>query len=718
MKIDRRSFLSLVAGGAVGTALTPLPIKLMDDVSIWSQNFRYLPIEVPVPPDGAASYKDTVCTLCPGGCGLSVRKIGNRAVKIEGQPEHPVNRGSVCALGLTGLQLLYGPWRVQKPLKKENGQWKTISWDIALDEIAEKIRQLRNTGKAHTIAGILPEQKNITAHLLQRFLAACGSPNVLAVPAQDDAQQLAVKNLLGRAAPLGFDFENSSFVVSFSSGLLDGWGSPVRMLKAHSRWKEKGATLVQVEPRLSNTAAKADQWIPIYPGTEADLALGMAQIIIRDYLHDRHITEAGHGFARLQELLNKDYTSAKVAAKTRIDEPTIEKLARRFAKAANPVAVCGRGNGRQPVSGREAMAVLTLNILVGALNRRGGISTQPAPGDMPWADPVLDTIARQGLTAKGLDGTGVHRLPEMINRKGEAAISALFVVESNPAYTLHNATAVQEALAQVPLLVSLSAYLDETAALADYVLPLPTPLERKEDVRVTAGLKNPLVALSRPVVKPLANTRHPGDIIIDLARKTGVSVAASFPWKDYDDCLQRSLGDKWRTLSRQGYWQQADTRPNPAIPAVDFMPLVVAATKPAPTLQGDKSFPLVLVPYDSMRLAEDSLGTPPFALKTISDDVIRKKEVLVAVNPDTARQYNLSEGERVTLATPAGKARVKVHLSHGIAPEIVAMPRGLGHTAYDDYLAGKGVNTNELIAPVEDPVTGLDVAWGVRAKFA
>ena len=119
MKIDRRSFLALLAGGAVGTALSPLPIKLTDDISIWSQNFRGLPIEVPVPADGQSSYTDSVCSLCPGGCGISVRKVGDRAVKIEGRSGHPVNDGGICALGLSGLQLLYGPWRTTEPKKKE-----------------------------------------------------------------------------------------------------------------------------------------------------------------------------------------------------------------------------------------------------------------------------------------------------------------------------------------------------------------------------------------------------------------------------------------------------------------------------------------------------------------------------------------------------------------------------------------------------------------------
>ena len=114
MNIDRRSFLSFVIGGAAGTALTPLPYKLTDDLSIWTQNWPW----TPVPADGEVSHVGSTCTLCQGKCGILVRKIDDRAVKIEGLPGHPVNDGAICLLGLSGLQLLYSPYRIRTPLKR------------------------------------------------------------------------------------------------------------------------------------------------------------------------------------------------------------------------------------------------------------------------------------------------------------------------------------------------------------------------------------------------------------------------------------------------------------------------------------------------------------------------------------------------------------------------------------------------------------------------
>ncbi len=110
MKVDRRSFLAFALGGAAGTALSPLPWKLTDDIAIWSQNWPW----TPVPKRGEISRVNSACTLCPGGCGISVKKVGERVIKIEGLKGHPVNDGGLCILGLAGAQLLYSPDRIKK----------------------------------------------------------------------------------------------------------------------------------------------------------------------------------------------------------------------------------------------------------------------------------------------------------------------------------------------------------------------------------------------------------------------------------------------------------------------------------------------------------------------------------------------------------------------------------------------------------------------------
>jgi anaerobic selenocysteine-containing dehydrogenase len=150
MKIDRRGFLSLGAGATAGMMLSPLPWKLMDDLSIWTQNWPWTPI----PQDGESSYENTFCALCPGGCSLSIRKIDDRVVKAEGAKDSFVNNGGICILGLSAPQLLYSPSRIRSPLKKVNGKWIKISIQEAVSEIAEKLGDLREKGMPHTLACI------------------------------------------------------------------------------------------------------------------------------------------------------------------------------------------------------------------------------------------------------------------------------------------------------------------------------------------------------------------------------------------------------------------------------------------------------------------------------------------------------------------------------------------------------------------------------------
>jgi anaerobic selenocysteine-containing dehydrogenase len=136
-------------------------------------------------------------------------------------------------------------------------------------------------------------------------------------------------------------------------------------------------------------------------------------------------------------------------------------------------------------------------------------------------------------------------------------------------------------------------------------------------------------------------------------------------------------------------------------------------------LEGDEIlYPLTLVPYDTMRLASGYVGSPPFLIKALEDTILQGNDVLVELNPETARQLGLAEGRAVNLTTLKGSARVRIHLSNGIMPGLVALPRGLGHTADNRFLAGRGVNYNQLSSPIEDPASGHNAAWGMRAKLS
>jgi len=720
MKVDRRSFLSFVIGGAAGTALSPLPWKLMDDSSIWSQMWPW----TPVPPDGEVVYENSTCTLCPGGCGISVRKVDNRAVKIEGQAGHPVNDGSICILGLSGLQMLYGPTRIKSPMKRigerGEGKWQKITWDEAIAILTGKLTDIRDKGEAHTVAAIAGSDGGTVPALIQRFMKAYGSPNFMRTPSHREVDELAVKALFGAEGRTGFDVENADYILSFGSGIVDGWGSPVRMFRASSLWKEKNITVVQVEPRLSNSAAKATRWVPANPGTEADLALGIAAVMVSRNLID---TAAVSGLSSWKNDLLATYPTEKVSQTTGVAAEVIVELAKGFAGANRPLALCGRGKGRVSEGLRETAAVYALNALTGNINQEGGMWAVPEADYIQWPDVATDSLAAAGLDQPRLDGAGAgkytdarfltNRLADSINGGGPYPLQVLLVAGANPCHDLPDTQSVQAAFNRIPFIVSFSSFQDETAAMADLLMPDHVYLERYEDVPVGAGLVGQMIGLSKPVVSPQFNTRHLGETLIMTAKTMGGSVADAFPWDDYETCLEETLAEKWDALMETGVWTETDIAPLAGTVRLAGM------DAPAVQAEGDvNSFPLLLVPYDSIRLSSGWVGDTPFMIKTVADTVIKGKDGFVEVNPKTANAAGLSEGAMATLATPRGEARVRVHLFEGIQPGVIAMPRGLGHTAYDDYLAGKGVNVNELIGPVEDPSSGYDAAWGIRAKLA
>jgi len=722
MKIDRRCFLSLGIGAAAGTALSPLPWKSMDDSSIWSQNWPW----TPVPPDGAATHEDSTCTLCPGGCGITVRKIDDRVIKIEGRKGHPVNDGGICALGLSGAQLLYSPTRLKGPMIKVNGTFQKISWDEAISKITEKLTDLRSQGKSHTVAGIAGSPRGTVPNLLKRFLDAYGSPNFLYPSSFEDSYSYLAKKTYGKKALPGFDFENADYILSFGAGIIEGWGSPVRMFRANSNWKSRHIKLIQIEPRLSNTAAKSDKWLPIKPGTEAVLALGITYVILRESLFNQEvINNSTDGFSAWRAGVLETYHPARVAEITGIDSETINTIGREFARAKKPLAVCGRGEGRASEGIGEIAAIQALNALVGSIDRKGGAFAVPEPDYIKWPEFALDETAATGLNQKRIDGAGsnqypntdslLHRLPRAILSGKEEPVNLIFIANANPCYTLSDTNTVIKALKKIPFKVSFSTYMDETAALSDLILPNHSYLERYEDVPVTAGLAKPLVGLAIPVVAPQLNTKNTGDVILSLAKAMKGSISDAFPWKNYTDCLKTVLGKYWNPLQNNGYMEISNFNPMRKTARFGFqVPGKAIPVDP----EGDKKvMPLILIPNDSMSLSAGFIGSPPFLMKSVSDTVLKDNDTLVQVNPNTAKKYGLKEGGYARLKTPIGFKKVKIYLSQGIGEGIISFPRGLGHTAYDKYLADKGVNFNELIGPVEDPASGLDVAWGIRASL-
>ena len=815
MEFTRRNFIKFVAGGMGGTLLSPLPWKLIDDIAIWTQNWPW----VPVPAEGEFSAVNSVCLLCAGACGIEVRKAGDRVVKIEGRSDYPVNRGALCPLGMAGQQILYnegirwkGPMKRVGPRGSE--EWREITWDQALNELATRIKALREKGVPEKLAAIDGNQSRSTvALMIKRFLDAVGSPNYLAVPREEDTHALVAYLMQGTHGPMAFDFENSDFILSFGCSLLDGWGGSGRMQSAWREFAENTERnktyLAQIDPRASRTALKADEWIAPLPGTEAALAMGIAHVIVKEGRFNREFVEnhafgfddwfdarGGHkGFSRF---VLEEYDPDVVEKITGIQKRVIIRLAKMFSSSKAPLAIAGRGKGLLPGGVYEFMAVHALNGLVGRINQRGGVLTAE---DLPlasWPETTYDSVAVDGLKKQRVDHAGtprypfsqslLHRLCEATNTTQGSSVDTLLICSANPVHTVPDGKDLKVAFDKIPFVASFSPFRDETSMMADLILPDHTYLEKTADIVRPPGLQYPLYALSQPVVKPLYRTRHSGDVVISLAQQIGGTVSDSFGWTHFEEAVRErvkglydsgkgritargtepvwkrldkspglnkgysSFQSMWEALKESGCWYmpshafgrwpeifQTPTKKfeffsssidlalrsyakegSVGDAASDLgiacrgdevsMPHYEAVKSGA----DDKEYPLLLFPIELINLASGWVGNPPFLNKTLFDHQLEKDDLFVELNPKTASQYGLREGSRVVLRSPKGELTVRIHIFDGAMPGVIFIPLGLGHTAYDRYLKGKGVNPYDIIDPTEDPLSGQPVWWNTR----
>lgn len=772
----------------------------MDDSAIWSQNWWFRPS----PERGEITKTATTCLLCDGGCGIQARLVNkSRAILVEGNPSNPVNGGGICPLGAAGLQFFYAPYRISQPMKQTRKRGdvtglQSISWEEALKELSGKLAQLKSEGKTKTVAALTGQRPSSMDALWQQFFAAYGSPNLFGMPSANDSLELAVALTAGKNVPLAFALENATFVLSFGADLIEGWSAPTRMQSAYALWRKEGngktsAKVVQVESRCSLTAAKADQWVAVAPGTEAALALGIAHVLVKDNLYDSDFVKNNvFGFEDWKDtqgktrkgfkdlVLTADYAPEAVSKRTGVEAAKIRDLAKEFAAASNAVAVWGGGRGGLPGNIYDDLSFIALNALKGSFKAGGTITLTPSVPLAPLPDLALDAAARRALEQQRLDlqqsaraplaGNNVYAFLDAVAKGTGYPINVLMVHEANPAYSLPETRLFREALAKIGTLVSFSSFMDETAQHADLILPNHMALERFDDAIGIPGAPYAYYAVASPILKPQLGTKHTGEVLLSLAKDLRGGLAEALPWADYKAYLQMRVeglaaskkglvaekaakkpwtlqagdlleanykdgADLWKKLASGLCWydapvdftQELDTPSGKlelGLNALQSRGLTGAADQAyvphfaqlAPS--GDeKEYPLLVVSYGTLGLANQYLANPPFMTKNLWDFVLKGNDLFVEVNPQTAQSLGMAEGSQALLKTPEGEVTVRVHLYAGARPGTVYIPQGLGHTAYDRYIQDKGVNANSIIEVQMDPVTGLGTVWATRAQL-
>ena len=287
-KISRRDFLKYAGAGGIGAGAGAL-------LGESSKKTVELLIPQVVPPEdyspGIATWFNTVCRQCSAGCGISVRIREGRAKKIEGNPNHPVNQGRLCAMGQAGLNALYNPDRIRTPLKRSGNRgsnsFTKISWDEALTTLGSRLGNLKIQNNGDRVYLLTDSVRGHIDKLFATFMSELGSENYLHYDFTYPANHyLANKISFNEDIFPYYDIKNTNYLLSFGADYLGTWLSPVHYSLAygHMRQGRKGqrGKCVQVEPRMSLTGASADEWVHARPGTEGLLALSIAHVIVNN----------------------------------------------------------------------------------------------------------------------------------------------------------------------------------------------------------------------------------------------------------------------------------------------------------------------------------------------------------------------------------------------------------------------------------------------------
>jgi menaquinone reductase, molybdopterin-binding-like subunit len=715
--MQRRDFIKITAAGGAAAALEGCGNP--DHHLI-----RFIPEEDLLP--GIATWKPSICTLCPAGCGTLVRVMQGEAEvirngqlgilkmglakKIEGNPAHPVNQGALCPRGHGELQVTYHPDRIKSPLQRTgergSGQFKEVTWDEAVKQLVSQLSPLlaaKRPGQLAVIAAPFKGQrKTIVGNLASAFKA---------VPVEfeffdNGVVKSANLQSFGIAALPTVDLGQSNYVISFGADFLGTWNSPVAQSLGYGQMRKgrpgQRGKFVQFESRVSQTGASADEWIACPPGAEGAVALSLSHVIVNEKLRP-----AGAG------LDLADYAPDKIEKQFGVPAATINRIAREAAANSPAVALIADAAAAQVNGLFSALAVNSLNLLLGSAGKPGGIQFSPF-GNEFGTKPSSASLPQQIVSVCG-------------------SSTVLMLHNANPVFASPESAGVKDAIEKIPFIFSFGSFVDETSVLADLILPDNSPLESWLDELAASGTTRSVASVAPPVMQPLHNTRSMPDVLLDVAQQLGGDAAKALPWKTYEDALKASVvshyqkangfsvtatdGDDFWSKSKAagGWWSMGSGAP----PILSAKSSLAPPKNSSPQFDGSANdFPFYFLPFASQMFYDGSLAHLPWMQEAPDPLSSVMWGTWVEINNRTAEKLGVKMGDTVEVASAHGTLQAPALVTPAIAPDVIAMPVGQGHTNYTRYATGRGANPISILASMTVEGTG-SLAWAAtRVKIS
>jgi len=631
------------------------------------------------------------CPLdCPDCCAMLVHVKSGRAVRLQGDPEHPVTQGFLCTKMNRYAERSYHPERLTAPLRrvgsKGEGRFEVATWEEALADVAARLHGVIGS---HGPESILPYSYCGTMGLIQgssmdrRFFHRIGA-TLLARTICSSAGSEGWRHTYGdRLGPSPEEAEHARLVLLWGTNTLT---SNPHLWPALLRAREAGGRLIAIDPIRTRTAAQCDEHIAIRPGTDAALALGMMHVILRDRLEDREFLESHTvGWERLPAIV-APWTPDRTAGETGLDADVIEKLARAYATTRPALLRLNYGMQRHAGGGMTVRTVSLLPAVTGAWRDVGGGATLSTSGAFHLNNAALE---RQDLSPTGTRTINMSRLGEALTRPdagvGGPPVRALIVYNSNPAAVAPDLRRVRAGLRREDLFtVVLEHFRTDTADYADWILPATTQLEHW-DVHHSYG--HLYVTLNRPSIAPIGKCLPNSEIFRRLAASMGFR-EPEFTESDLDlirtslesghptmegITLERLLSDGWARLNvPKAFAPYADAGGlntpsgriqihSPALERLGFdgMPSYI------PPREGGRGadFPLTLLsPHEHQFMNSSFVNVPALAQGA--------GPPMVFLNPDDSAARGIEGGERVRIWNSRGDFFATAALTQAIRPGV------------------------------------------------
>ncbi|MCF6280645.1 MAG: molybdopterin-dependent oxidoreductase [Candidatus Polarisedimenticolaceae bacterium] len=695
-----------------------------------------------------------LCTLCPYVCGGFSYAEKGEVMKAEGNPDHIATRGKFCGKGQASLFSASDPDRILSPLKRigarGEGKWAEISWEEAIATVAESVSGALNSD----VNSIVFNEGAFREGAGARFMDTLGSSSLIRSRTPsigNNAKQTALKNMLGAdfAYP---DLEHTRYVLNFGSNIMET-GMPLASRLTDGMVNNR-LKIVTFDVRLSHTAGRSDEWIPVFPGSDGLIALAMANVIMQEGMADTAFIDAWTNTtsADLAEQL-KAYTPAMAAKASGVDAADIRRIAIEFARW-KPAVVFSQNGVSSHAGGIDAESACTLlSVITGNIDSEGGLCL-PRAFDIAMPQPVPE---------KATDSVTLNVTFPFDVKTGVKKVSVLFNHMSNPAYSSPATSFWREVLKDkklIPLIVDFTPFMSETSEYADIILPDVVGIER-HDVASSPTALLPWASMSMPKVAvrgAAKDVRETLKAIIEAVDADGSrGMTQYWAFADAEDWVKQSvaatpeLKDGYKKLKKKGLWPLYGTidlnsrkivkdgavvkAPYGTYQAAGFatasgkIEVPTLAWQPNTRLAAIKDSEFVLSTY---KVSYHS-GSKTTNLKLLSEMWHSNP---LWINKEVAKRLGIADGALVRVTSEVGHLVTKAWVTHGIHPQVVGISTSVGRSSYgrvaladptaiatfakeeqrDADLEANlwwrdlGTNPNDIIPLAVDPVSGIQ-AW-------